>query len=126
MRIRKPGMARKVRAPVSDTELRQSIDAAFSLLQRRARKLIRPIPFAHVLHHHRIAGEHRISGREVHRRNRLIAELAGAQGNFPLASDRFDRSRWALNMKTGERYLFRPDEEDAELRRLTQECANYL
>ena len=57
-------------------------------------------------------------------RNRMIAELAKARGDYSLASDRFERARWARNMKTGERYLYLPADADAELQRLARECAS--
>jgi len=56
-------------------------------------------------------------------RNWMIAELAKASGDFATASDRFERSRWALNKQTGERFLIRSPEEDAELRQLAAKCA---
>lgn len=56
-------------------------------------------------------------------RNRKIAELARAQGNYALASDRFERARWARNVKTGERFLNLSADADAELQKLAQECA---
>ena len=59
-------------------------------------------------------------------RNRMIAELARAQGNYALASERFERARWARNMKTGERFLFLSPEKDAELQELAQECARLV
>ena len=59
-------------------------------------------------------------------RNRKIAELARAQGNHTLASERFERARWATNFKTGERFLFLSPQEDAELQNLAQECAKFV
>lgn len=56
-------------------------------------------------------------------RNKMIAKLAISQGNFALAAEHFERSRWALNQKTGQRYLYLSPERDAELKRKAEECA---
>lgn len=60
------------------------------------------------------------------RRNRMLAELAKAQGDYALALERFERARWARNMKTGERYLYLSLEADSELQKLAQECARLV
>lgn len=53
-------------------------------------------------------------------RNEYIAELAVALNRFELASKHYDRSRWAKNMETGEKYLFLPKSQDDERRKLAE------
>ncbi|MCB2098304.1 MAG: hypothetical protein KDE05_11775 [Parvularculaceae bacterium] len=56
-------------------------------------------------------------------RNKMIAKLAITQGNFALAAEHLERSRWAFNHKTGQRYLYLSPERDAELKMKAEECA---
>lgn len=56
-------------------------------------------------------------------RNSMIAKLAISRGDYALAARHFERSRWALNQKTGQRYLYLSPEHDADVRRVAEECA---
>lgn len=58
------------------------------------------------------------------KRNRRIAEVAQYLGEYALAAEHFERARWAFDHSSGERYLFLSPDEDAELLKLAQNCAD--
>lgn len=55
--------------------------------------------------------------------NYMLARLYYAIDQFSLAAEHFEKARWAKNRKTGALFLFRSPDDDAELRRLAEECA---